>query len=258
MRLVWTSSRIIRVIPTARINPRLFSRRACTSSRSGPGIVCSSSPWTGPGPRAIFGQRGVRIQLSHSSSTANNDSHSHSQAPRHVYVPEYGVEDLEEYRVGGYHPTVLGDHFRDGRYEVVHKLGFGGFSTIWLARDKHMQRYVALKILVSDESSKTTERDFLRLLRDVDSPHPGQQFIPRLLDHFSFEGPNGHHLCLVQEPAGCSIAGAKDDSVKWMFPVETARSIAAQLIMGLSYLHSRQVCHGGKRNHPWLSTSSFT
>lgn len=47
----------------------------------------------------------------------------------------YNQEKLESYRPGGYHPVTLGDTFKDDRYEVVHKLGWGGFSTVWLARD---------------------------------------------------------------------------------------------------------------------------
>ena len=79
-----------------------------------------------------------------------------------------------------------------------------------------------------------------------DQTHIGKQFIPSLLDQFFFHGPNGYHQCLVGEPAGCSIAKSKEDSVNLMFPRDAARSIAAQLIMGMSYLHSNDVCHGGK------------
>ena len=48
---------------------------------------------------------------------------------------EVDAEPLEMYRKGGYHPTHLGDTFKDGRYKVIHKLGWGGYATIWLARD---------------------------------------------------------------------------------------------------------------------------
>ncbi|KAF2458135.1 kinase domain-containing protein [Lineolata rhizophorae] len=157
-----------------------------------------------------------------------------SQPPQAVYIPEIDLEDFEDYTIGGYHPIVIGDTFQHGRYHVVHKLGFGGYSTIWLADDKKSERYVSLKVLVAGESSKSTEGEILRLLHSVDSMHPGQRFIPRLLDEFSFEGPNGRHTCLVREAAGCSIAASKEDSVNFMFPIETARSIAAQLIMGVS------------------------
>jgi hypothetical protein len=40
------------------------------------------------------------------------------------------------YRPGGYHPVCLGDTFKKGRYKIYHKLGCGGFSTVWLAKDR--------------------------------------------------------------------------------------------------------------------------
>ena len=174
-----------------------------------------------------------------------------SPSREQIYVPEIDLEDFEDYTSGGYHPTIIGETFHNGRYEVVHKLGFGGYSTVWLARDKDLQRYVSLKILVAYESPKSNEASILRLLSSRgDSIHQGQQFIPLLLDQFSFDGPNGHHTCLVQKPAGCSIAASKEDSTNFLFPFETARSIAAQLIMGVAYLHSRGVCHGGMSTQP--------
>lgn len=44
-------------------------------------------------------------------------------------------EDCEDYVKGGYHPVHVGDTFSDGRYLIVRKLGWGHFSTVWLARD---------------------------------------------------------------------------------------------------------------------------
>jgi len=45
-------------------------------------------------------------------------------------------EGLDGYRPGGYHPVRLGDRFKDGRYVVRGKLGWGHFSTVWLVEDK--------------------------------------------------------------------------------------------------------------------------
>ena len=102
---------------------------------------------------------------------ASNASPLHEED---VYVPEIDLENFEDYTIGGYHPTKIGDTFHHNRYEVVHKLGFGGYSTIWLARDKHQQRYVWLKILVAGESSKSTEDTILRMLCSSGNPtHPG-------------------------------------------------------------------------------------
>lgn len=48
-------------------------------------------------------------------------------------------EDFLAYRLGGFHPVSLGDTLKDGRYKIYHKLGYGGFSTVWVAKD---YRYV--------------------------------------------------------------------------------------------------------------------
>ncbi|OJI82640.1 hypothetical protein ASPTUDRAFT_123786, partial [Aspergillus tubingensis CBS 134.48] len=37
----------------------------------------------------------------------------------------------------------------EGRYRLVHKLGHGGHSTIWLARDLQNSRYVAVKVIIA-------------------------------------------------------------------------------------------------------------
>lgn len=47
----------------------------------------------------------------------------------HVYHWLDDVEDLEGYVTGGYHPIHLGDELSQGRYRIVHKLGFGTYST---------------------------------------------------------------------------------------------------------------------------------
>ena len=46
------------------------------------------------------------------------------------------AEELEQYYPGGYHPIHLNDCLKDGQYEILHKLGFGSFATVWLARDR--------------------------------------------------------------------------------------------------------------------------
>jgi serine/threonine-protein kinase SRPK3 len=46
------------------------------------------------------------------------------------------AEDPDAYRVGGLHPVHIYDEFGDGRYIVVRKLGFGFYSTVWLAYDR--------------------------------------------------------------------------------------------------------------------------
>lgn len=43
-------------------------------------------------------------------------------------------EDRSRYVPGGYHPVYLNETFKN-RYQVVQKLGYGLYSTVWLAKD---------------------------------------------------------------------------------------------------------------------------
>jgi hypothetical protein len=45
------------------------------------------------------------------------------------------TEWIESYHPGGLHPVHLGDTLDEGRYRILRKLGYGAFSTVWLARD---------------------------------------------------------------------------------------------------------------------------
>ncbi|KAI9495399.1 hypothetical protein BDB00DRAFT_246906 [Zychaea mexicana] len=44
-------------------------------------------------------------------------------------------EDPNDYKKGGYHPVQVGELYKDGRYKVIRKLGWGHFSTVWLIQD---------------------------------------------------------------------------------------------------------------------------
>jgi len=50
---------------------------------------------------------------------------------------EEDEEGMESYRKGGYHAVRVGDQFAGGRYIAQRKLGWGQFSTVWLAYDTH-------------------------------------------------------------------------------------------------------------------------
>ncbi|KAG5789521.1 hypothetical protein H9Q69_011422 [Fusarium xylarioides] len=155
-----------------------------------------------------------------------------------------GVEPLEEYQEGGYHPVHIGDVLGPSdRYRVIHKLGHGGFRTVWLCRDLAEARYVALKVMVSDLKSDEI-LDFT--LAELDQSMPGAQFIASPLDSFSIEGPNGTHHCLTLPPLGPSVTPGL-----WMRlqrdPATVLRKFAYQTTQALDFLHKNGICHGDFR-----------
>ena len=150
-----------------------------------------------------------------------------------------GVEDVEKYIVGGYHPVNIGDIIgeKDKRYEIIHKLGSGGFSTVWLASLIDKQQYYALKILCAN-STDDMEPKVLQYLQQCAAAHPN---ISSLDDFFQINGPNGLHYCLVLPVLGPSI---KDMSQRQL-PESLRHEASQQIANGLAYLHSLDICHGG-------------
>ncbi|RAH69458.1 kinase-like protein [Aspergillus aculeatinus CBS 121060] len=161
---------------------------------------------------------------------------------RVLYEPIEDVERMEYYQPGGYHPVTIGDHLH-GRYRVIHKLGHGTYSTIWLARDERSRIYVAVKVCTA--YSKPPEIDVISelsqppLLSDI-----GRTMIPSIFDKFNIQGPNGEHICLVTKPARMSLSDAKNGSWISLFQLEVARVLAAQLAIAIHYIHSRGFVHG--------------
>ncbi|OQE12917.1 hypothetical protein PENFLA_c059G01317 [Penicillium flavigenum] len=154
------------------------------------------------------------------------------------------VEDLENYQAGGYHPILVGDVLQ-ARYRVVHKLGYGAYSTTWLCRDYQSSTYVAVK--VGTAQSNNREVDILKHLNDSSPPdHPGSTMamIPSIKDGFILHGLNGAHPCYVTTLARCSVSGAKGGSYKRIFQATTARSLIVQLVLAVEYIHSKGVVHG--------------
>ena len=155
------------------------------------------------------------------------------------------IEDVNQYEKGGYHPVLLSDTFENGRYRVIHKLGHGGSSTVWLARDNLEERYVALKILCAEASDDVCDLKILDYLQSRASSHPGRKHIGFLDNSFRIQGPNGSHLALVSGVLGPSFSELMGSEKQLRRRV--AQRLAKQFTQAVAYLHSEGVCHGGKK-----------
>jgi hypothetical protein len=152
---------------------------------------------------------------------------------------EDGLEHISMYSPGGYHPVSLGDVLHE-RYCIIHKLGHGGYSTVWLARDTQQEQYVAVKICIADALPHETK--VIRDLSATSSDHPGKNSVPHLLDEFTVDGPNGTHTCFTTPLTQSSLRVIGEED---LFTVEVARALSAGLVQALSYIHSQGYVHGG-------------
>ncbi|RJE26915.1 Kinase domain-containing protein [Aspergillus sclerotialis] len=165
---------------------------------------------------------------------------------KYEYVDPDEVERLDYYVPGGYHPVQIGDEFHVGRYVIVHKLGFGRSATTWLAEDKQNNRLVALKISKAESAERTIhESQVLTRLGQAKSQLSGKAIVQTLLDSFSFLGPNGSHQCLVLDAARINIDEAKEAAYHRLLHLLPSRAIASQLILGVQFVHSQGIVHGG-------------
>ncbi|POR38086.1 Uncharacterized protein TPAR_01723 [Tolypocladium paradoxum] len=129
------------------------------------------------------------------------------------------VEDVEKYAPGGYHPVDIGDVIRTDEqdYEVIHKLGHGGFSTVWA----------------------DIELNVLQHLRRVAGPgHPNAVV---LYDSFTISGPNGEHRCLAFPVLGPSLQKV---GVVAALSGTVRHQVCQQVASAMTFLHHHRVCHG--------------
>lgn len=110
--------------------------------------------------------------VSGSGSGSDNDSDAGSDFEGH-----------SGYKKGGYHPVHIGDVYGPGgRYTIERKLGWGHFSTVWLASDAtkpddHPAKLVALKIQKSAIQYTEAAIDEITLLEEINVEY--QKFIKK-------------------------------------------------------------------------------
>lgn len=182
-----------------------LSRSAASGTRSG-----------ASGTRS--GACGSRSGSGSGSGTRSGSSHSAQD------FTESDEEGLGGYHRGGYHYVQIGEVYQR-RYRIEAKLGWGHFSTVWIATDFRSTppRYVALKFQKSAEHYRDAAYDEMELLRAITDTHarfegdlkklltllgsraPSGRCTVEFLDYFTHLGPHGVHVCMVFEVMGANL-----------------------------------------------------
>ncbi len=126
--------------------------------------------------------------------------------------------------------TLLG-----GRYRLVAEAGRGGMSTVYRARDEHLGRDVAVKVLVPDVTGSgdaRRQREEVRLLAGL--AHPG------LVTLFDADIAGDTPYIVMEYVAGATLA---DLIGRGPLPESQVRTIASGVAQALDYVHSRGLVH---------------
>ncbi|KAI0160457.1 kinase-like domain-containing protein [Xylariaceae sp. FL1272] len=193
-------------------------------------------------------------QMNHPNAEDEDPPNDYSPDGKILYEPApYGMDDLEnvqKYNKGGYHPVQLGDML-NCRYEVVHKLGSGGFGIVWLCLDIVHKAWRAVKILTADESATTLEPQiYAHLLNQASGEEIRKNHILIPFSQFWIEGPNGRHLCLVLPVVGgqvdywTSLQPFHEDEKQMDQQLVRTKPVCRQIVQSVRFLHKNGVCHG--------------
>ena len=145
------------------------------------------------------------------------------------------------------------------RYIVIQKLGWGHFSTVWLAKDLKYNTFVALKVQKSAPHYLEAAYDEVEILEQVSSywkkdawiesarkyidlgpnntANMDSCFSVQLLNSFLHYGPNGKHFVMVFEIMGVNLLDIIRRYDYKGIPIPLVRAMAKQVLIGLDYLH---------------------
>ena len=125
------------------------------------------------------------------------------------------------------------------RYRIEGRIGVGGMSTVHLAFDSRLERYVAIKLLAAHLADDPTfvsrfRREALAAARLV---HPN---IVQVFD-FGFDAGHHQHFIVMEHVPGHSCAELLRD--QGHLGIETSLNIVTQACRGLEYAHRHGVIH---------------
>ena len=174
-------------------------------------------------------------------------------------------EGLEDYKPDGYHPVHIGEILLE-RYVIMQKLGYGHFSTAWLALDSKYGNYVCIKIQKSEERYILAAYDEVEILQELSKHYNDKEWIKsleeyykdepdklksihkkenshvvQLLNSFIYYGQNGKHFCMVFEVMGVTLLEIIKKYNYKGIPIPLVRVITKQILIGLDFLH--RICH---------------
>ncbi|KAJ5954296.1 hypothetical protein N7501_008575 [Penicillium viridicatum] len=124
------------------------------------------------------------------------------------------------------------------KYQVIGKLGFGGYSTVWLCKDLTQHKYFTLKVFGRDSAEGKREMAIYDRINAVKTSHAGATLVRTTLDTFQIDGAKGSHQVIVHQPLGIRLYDLRHRFADKILPEKAVKLILMHLLLALDYLHT--------------------
>ena len=123
------------------------------------------------------------------------------------------------------------------RYEILEKIGTGGMSDVYRAKDHKLNRHVAVKVLKQEFSEN---KDFLQKFRSEAQSAAGLMH-PNIVNVYDVGEESGSHYIVMELVEGITLK--KYIEKKARLSVREAVSIAIQVAQGIEAAHNNHIIH---------------
>lgn len=123
------------------------------------------------------------------------------------------------------------------RYEVLEKIGTGGMSDVYKAKDQKLNRFVAVKVLKQEFSEN---RNFVSKFR-VEAQAAAGLMHPNIVNVYDVGEEDGIHYIVMELVEGITLKKYIEKKVR--LTTKEAISIAIQVAMGIEAAHNNHIIH---------------
>ena len=123
------------------------------------------------------------------------------------------------------------------RYEILDKIGTGGMSDVYKAKDQKLNRFVAVKVLKQEFSEN---KNFVSKFR-VEAQAAAGLMHPNIVNVYDVGEEEGIHYIVMELVEGITLK--KYIEKKVMLTTKEAISIAIQVAMGIEAAHNNHIIH---------------
>ena len=123
------------------------------------------------------------------------------------------------------------------RYEILNKVGAGGMSDVYKAKDHILGRTVAIKVMKAEFSEDV---NFVTKFRSEAQSAAGLEH-PNIVNIYDVGSENGLHFIVMEYVEGITLKTYVEKKGQLSF--KEATSIAIQVARGIEAAHSKEIIH---------------